>query len=631
MNNYDLTNSIFGFNHYDYNRQVEAQNTKASHHNTHRQRAQPESGAHADHRYDHQASHGRSDKAPMQRYYPQDAIARQRLQRQQSFDEHPHSNRGGSHYYVDPATSDNGAEHSLFQVSELDRNSRALVPTTKRLDKQHINPERNLVRIDEDRYSMSSQRTLSLDLRDHNKALVQHKRSSDKYTMENAMLRTLDQFDPDKLSNKPALIKMNQNIQLAKDRINQMLGRHTGPLWTESEAKELQHWEEGALGGEQRKLAVKLINDAKRSGKSQLKLKDLGLQVLPSLIFTLKIKELDISNNDLYQLPPEIGKTKGLTKIKAANNKLCRIPEEIGKLVGLQHLDLSNNLLIFNSLPPSLSKLTYLKHLNLSNNEIRDMPEYILSMKKLKELLMSDNQLTEAPSFLNRLDTLRQLDLSHNHINNVSPHWNLLLRKLENLNLANNQIEQLYFPVQSESTALNLKKLNISNNPLNDLPRELGPMKWAEKGQLKTTWRLRDNMRLNVNGTNIIESLLDQGRLELKEKGLRNVAFGQGHKAFDEESLSSLGSYGDWRGRDYLFDDDISQSEAENEPENRSQHSYQTKRSSGKQSQAYTSNSRSYYSQPSHFSARNHGPESSSVTGDRESDMPELEEVSDND
>ena len=84
---------------------------------------------------------------------------------------------------------------------------------------------------------------------------------------------------------------------------------------------------------------------------------------------------LNIENNNLTTLPPEIGNLINLQKFYCSYNKLIALPAEIGNLINLKKLDLSNNVLC--SLPAEIGRLRNLKKLYLGNNSLTSLPAEI--------------------------------------------------------------------------------------------------------------------------------------------------------------------------------------------------------------------------------------------------------------
>ena len=84
-----------------------------------------------------------------------------------------------------------------------------------------------------------------------------------------------------------------------------------------------------------------------------------------------------------------IGELTKLTKIDLHQNKLKSIPPELSNLTNLTGLNLSQNKL--NSIPPELSNLTNLTQLNLWENKLNSIPLEFKNLKKLEYLWLYDN------------------------------------------------------------------------------------------------------------------------------------------------------------------------------------------------------------------------------------------------
>jgi internalin A len=85
---------------------------------------------------------------------------------------------------------------------------------------------------------------------------------------------------------------------------------------------------------------------------------------------------LDLRNNQLTSLPPEIGQLSALTELWLNNNQLTSLPPEIGDLKKLERLTLERNKLV--SLPERLKDLVNLKELTLHGNEALGLPVEVL-------------------------------------------------------------------------------------------------------------------------------------------------------------------------------------------------------------------------------------------------------------
>eukprot|EP01111_Echinosteliopsis_oligospora_P018532 TRINITY_DN856_c0_g1_i2.p1 TRINITY_DN856_c0_g1~~TRINITY_DN856_c0_g1_i2.p1 ORF type:complete len:464 (-),score=95.95 TRINITY_DN856_c0_g1_i2:71-1462(-) len=250
------------------------------------------------------------------------------------------------------------------------------------------------------------------------------------------------------------------------------------------------------------------------------------------------LKKLNISRNTLTFIPPQIKKFPLLTYLDANTNEIASVPVELGILHDLLHLDLSHNLLSsINSLPTNLTllnisfnlidkvgnelqQLSSLTELNLKRNKISIFPTQILSLRnltalniggntlnylpdeidqlsKLEVLDISDNSFSALPANLFKLFNLRQLNLSKNPIGDIPPEIELLSKlqilqadkcRLTQLNFDITRVPELVELTLSENhlkmlprnmclgleKLVNLRILDLSNNALEAIPRQVG-------------------------------------------------------------------------------------------------------------------------------------------------------------
>lgn len=203
------------------------------------------------------------------------------------------------------------------------------------------------------------------------------------------------------------------------------------------------------------------------------------------------VKSLDLSDQQLKQLPTDILKLSNLEKIDIGSN-----PD----------LDLVQTFDI-------LKQIESLKILWLTDGKLKAIPENISQLKNLEELWLDDNELTSFPEAVKQLSKLKYLKLFSNKIKSVS----FKKQELPNLiyiDLCCNEFET--FPVQL-SVLQNLKRIIIWHNSINEIPRNIKRFKKIEDinlegnnltslpkqfGQLKTIQKLslRGN---NLSDTNI--------------------------------------------------------------------------------------------------------------------------------
>ncbi len=122
--------------------------------------------------------------------------------------------------------------------------------------------------------------------------------------------------------------------------------------------------------------------------------------------------DLDLSNRDLTELPPQLWQLTNLTGLYLDNNQLSTLPPELGQLTELTGLFLNDNQL--STLPPELGQLTNLTLLFLSDNQLSTLPPELGQLTNLTELSLDNNQLSALPSELGQLTNLTELSLDNN-------------------------------------------------------------------------------------------------------------------------------------------------------------------------------------------------------------------------
>ncbi len=230
------------------------------------------------------------------------------------------------------------------------------------------------------------------------------------------------------------------------------------------------------------------------------------------------LEELDISDNELsYLFPTSFRIHPRLRKVLASNNKFNYFPAAIiQSLQFLEFIDLSKNQLKaveeldFARLPrlrqlflsmnniDSLSEMAFhnssqLQHLDLSYNNLERIGERTFEgLTRIEFLNLENNLISELPESLfdrSRLHMLENIILSHNKFE-IAP-LKTLQRQYYHINfvdLSHNKLKEI---PNDDSTMINVKKLDLSYNPLSET---------SIRDLLSEPKTIRD---LNLAGTNL--------------------------------------------------------------------------------------------------------------------------------
>jgi internalin A len=216
---------------------------------------------------------------------------------------------------------------------------------------------------------------------------------------------------------------------------------------------------------------LNLIEQTAKEGRTKLDLSQNGLESLPPEIARLnKLTALDLGDNQLASLPPEFSKLTSLTHLDLGNNRLTSLPPEVTRLTSLIYLDLRNNRLT--SLPPEFTRLTSLTYLDLWGNQLASLPPEIARLTSLTYLDLWNNQLASLPPEFSKLTSLTRLDLGSNRLASVPPE----VTKLPNLtNFIFDRNELTSVPPEIFELT-NLTRLDLGSNRLASLPPEFSKL-----------------------------------------------------------------------------------------------------------------------------------------------------------
>ena len=163
-----------------------------------------------------------------------------------------------------------------------------------------------------------------------------------------------------------------------------------------------------------------------------------SLQLVPKWLYQIQELSLDLSNNQLKNLPECLTSISNLTHLNLSRNKLKNLPNFITNLMNLTYLDLSFNKLT--NLPKSINQLSKLTRLNLTFNELKNLPESISQLSNLICLDMSFNQFEKLPESISQLSNLTILILSENRLKKL-PESICNLSRLTLLDFSSNPLE----------------------------------------------------------------------------------------------------------------------------------------------------------------------------------------------
>ncbi|WP_457419623.1 leucine-rich repeat-containing protein kinase family protein [Roseateles sp. P5_E7] len=153
-----------------------------------------------------------------------------------------------------------------------------------------------------------------------------------------------------------------------------------------------------------------------------------GLRELPQEIYALAdtLEELDLSGNELDDLPRDLARLHRLRVIFCSNNRFTRLPEVLGRCAALEMVGFKANQITdvpAAALPPQLRWLT------LTANRIAELPDELGHRPRLQKVMLAGNRLRALPESLAACERLELLRISANQLDGL-PDWLLALPRL---------------------------------------------------------------------------------------------------------------------------------------------------------------------------------------------------------
>ncbi|MFC5708204.1 leucine-rich repeat-containing protein kinase family protein [Aeromonas eucrenophila] len=177
------------------------------------------------------------------------------------------------------------------------------------------------------------------------------------------------------------------------------------------------------------------------NGARHLKLCE-NLTTFPLEILSLKetLEVLDLTGNQLSELPGELAECTKLRIIFCSENNFTALPEVLGNCPALTMVGFKANRIAVVS-PQSLP--TRLRWLILTDNAIEHLPEELGQCASLQKLMLAGNRLTELPVSLVNCQRLELLRISANRLEAL-PEWLLSLPRLSWLAYAGNPFAEAW-------------------------------------------------------------------------------------------------------------------------------------------------------------------------------------------
>ncbi|MFD2573115.1 leucine-rich repeat domain-containing protein [Spirosoma soli] len=201
------------------------------------------------------------------------------------------------------------------------------------------------------------------------------------------------------------------------------------------------------------------------------------------------VKSINIQKNSLTGIPPSIAENRRLESLWLGNNDLKTIhAKTLRRLHKLNDLNLYNTGLT--ELPKNFGRMHRLVVLDLYYNKLTTLPRSMRRMKRLEQLALAHNQLKELPMSITKLRRLQVAFVHHNRIGQLPTSF-----RVPNLRVFDLSYNEFTVAPAVLATLPSLEELDLSNNNLQDIPKEFGGSTHLKKLYLRSNPLSRDDAK----------------------------------------------------------------------------------------------------------------------------------------
>lgn len=143
----------------------------------------------------------------------------------------------------------------------------------------------------------------------------------------------------------------------------------------------------------------------------ELDISENGLPQVPASVFKLEsLRRLWLVRNPIENLPADIAKLKALVYLNLDGTAVAQLPDALGELRELRFLRVNDTPVA--SLPESLRGLSNMRRLYARNTKLRAVPPVLASWQSLEDIAFDGTAVAEIPVWLVNLPNLKRVSFS---------------------------------------------------------------------------------------------------------------------------------------------------------------------------------------------------------------------------